>query len=46
MVKKSTNYKFVPLFKQIKLNREMVKAFDTYVGHKMLSVGIRHVKQL
>jgi hypothetical protein len=30
-MKNSTKYKFVPLFKQIKVNRALVKAFDEYV---------------
>ncbi len=29
-MKNSTKYKFVPLFKQIKVNRALVKAFDEY----------------
>ncbi len=37
MVKNSTKYKFVPLFKQIKLSREMVKAFDEYASAGFLA---------
>jgi hypothetical protein len=39
-MKNSTKYKFVPLFKQIKVNRALVKAFDEYESLRLAATHL------